>query len=109
MIFLTFFQDKLPFLTMPRHILLVPRFVLDELGCECSHKECIHNIIELCFFKKIPHMTLDEKENFYEGFKDSCCPCECDGRYERFRIEKDALNGFLKKQDHCKIVMIRNN
>ena len=43
-------------------------------------------------------MSLIENPNFYIGRMDRCCPCQCDDRYENFKVRKDEIDNFINTQ-----------
>jgi hypothetical protein len=79
---------------MSRTILLVPKSVIDTL-CPCN---TINTILELCGDDKIPNMTIIERDNFFTGVIDRCCPCDCENRISRFKIEKQDIDEFIQNQ-----------
>jgi hypothetical protein len=80
---------------MSRFILLVPKHVIDTLCHPCN---TIDNILELCGDNKIPTITIVERDNFFTGVIDRCCPCDCKGRISRFKIEKQDIDEFIQNQ-----------
>jgi hypothetical protein len=79
---------------MSRFILLVPKFVIDTL-CPCKS---IKTILKLCRYDKIPNFTIVELDNYFIGVIDRCCPCDCEGRFVRYKIEKNCIDEFIQNQ-----------
>ena len=97
---------------MTRVIVFIPKFVYDEIKVEF----CIHNsdklfthIYELIAFDSIPHIIIIEEPNFYSGKVDRCCKCDCDNRYEYFRVHKDEIDDFITTQKNDYILFFDNN
>ena len=79
---------------MTRFIVLVPKPVIDTL-CPCNS---IDTILKLCRDDKIPNLTILERDNFFIGVIDRCCPCDCEGRFSRLKIEKHNIDEFIQNQ-----------
>ena len=43
-------------------------------------------------------MSIIENPNWYAGKMDRCCSCDCDNRYQYFRVHKDEIEGFITTQ-----------
>ncbi len=82
-----------------RVIVLVPKEVTLRVGC------CKHKLMRLCRTKKIPHMFVSERPNFYNMMMDRACTCDCANRYEYRRIKKEDINTFMDvhSEDFLKI------
>lgn len=73
-----------------RVLVLVPKKVLNQLGCRCPEA-----VAALYFASKISSITIVEKVNFFSAKVDMCCPCECPHRYLYIHVGKENFERWL--------------
>lgn len=86
---------------MSRIIILIPKEVYDKIKVNfCNHHsgKLYTHITELITCQSIPYMSIIENPNWYAGKMDRCCSCDCDNRYQYFRVHKDEIEGFITTQ-----------